>query len=167
MTVETSVLWGWIGVLIILAVLGGIYYLIPHIREEINRERPITTCRINQEYGDKTAVDQLTLTIYKGEVFGLLGPNGAGKSTTILMMLGLSEPTSGSVRVRHRLHPSADSCQEKLGYLPDDVGFYEDRTGMENILYTAYLNRIPKPEAERRAKSSWKESASQTPPIKK
>lgn len=108
---------------------------------------------LTKKYGDKTAVDQLTLTIYKGEVFGLLGPNGAGKSTTILMMLGLSEPTSGSVRVcgidstRQPIH-----VKKKVGYLPDDVGFYEDRTGIENILYTAYLNRIPKPEAERRAK---------------
>ena len=69
---------------------------------------------LTKKYGDKTAVDQLTLTIYKGEVFGLLGPNGAGKSTTILMMLGLSEPTSGSVRVCGiDSTRQADSCQEK------------------------------------------------------
>ena len=52
---------------------------------------------LTKKYGHFTAVDTLNLTVCKGEIFGLLGPNGAGKSTTILMMLGLTEPTSGSV----------------------------------------------------------------------
>ena len=54
---------------------------------------------LTKVYDRYTAVDHLTLTIRRGEIFGLLGPNGAGKSTTILMMLGLTEPTSGTVRV--------------------------------------------------------------------
>ncbi|WP_052486974.1 ABC transporter ATP-binding protein [Gordoniibacillus kamchatkensis] len=104
-------------------------------------------------YGDFTAVNNLSLSISPGEIFGLLGPNGAGKSTTILMMLGLAEPTSGKVRVC-----GVDSTRQPLlvkrrvGYLPDDVGFYEDRTGLENLLYTAELNRIPPAEARRRAR---------------
>ena len=53
---------------------------------------------LTKKYGDFTAVNDLNLQIRKGEIFGLLGPNGAGKSTTILMMLGLTEPTTGSVR---------------------------------------------------------------------
>ena len=52
---------------------------------------------LTKKYGDFTAVNDLNLQIRKGEIFGLLGPNGAGKSTTILMMLGLTEPTTGSV----------------------------------------------------------------------
>lgn len=99
---------------------------------------------LTKKYGTFTAVDQLNLTIQKGEIFGLLGPNGAGKSTTILMMLGLTEPTSGSVRVcgiNSTNNPI--EVKRKVGYLPEDVGFYDDRTALENLMYTARLNRIP------------------------
>ncbi|MCK7535450.1 MAG: ATP-binding cassette domain-containing protein [Marinilabiliales bacterium] len=83
----------------------------------------------------------MTSLISKGEIFGLLGPNGAGKSTTILMMLGLTEPDAGSVRVCG-LDPTADPVGVKrmVGYLPEEVGFYDDLTGMENLTYTARLN---------------------------
>lgn len=107
---------------------------------------------VTKKYGDFTAVDQLTLTINRGEVFGLLGPNGAGKSTTILMMLGLTEPYSGSVQVC-----GIDSTRQpiqvkrRVGYLPDDVGFYEDLSGLENLMFTAKLNRIPESEAREKA----------------
>ncbi|WP_166240743.1 ABC transporter ATP-binding protein [Paenibacillus turpanensis] len=107
---------------------------------------------LTKQYGEHRAVDGLDLTIQKGEIFGLLGPNGAGKSTTILMMLGLTEPTSGSVTVC-----GIDSTRnpirvkQKVGYLPDDIGFYDDRSGRENLMLTAQLNRIPKKEAELRA----------------
>jgi ABC-2 type transport system ATP-binding protein len=107
---------------------------------------------LTKKYGDFTAVDNLNLTIRKGVIFGLVGPNGAGKSTTILMMLGLTEPTSGTVRVG-----GIDSTTQpldvkrKVGYLPEDVGFYDDLTGLENLLYTASLNSIAPKEAEIRA----------------
>ncbi|KAF0996050.1 ABC transporter ATP-binding protein [Geobacillus sp. TFV-3] len=103
-------------------------------------------------YGDHRAVDHLSLSIQKGEIFGLLGPNGAGKTTTILMMLGLTVPTSGSVRVCG-IDPVRNpiDVKRKVGYLPDDVGFYHHMTGMENLLYTAALNGIPRAEAEKRA----------------
>jgi ABC-2 type transport system ATP-binding protein len=104
--------------------------------------------RLTKRYGDFTAVNQLTLQIRQGEIFGLLGPNGAGKSTTILMLLGMTEPTSGTARVC-----GIDSTRQpilvkqRVGYLPDDIGFYDDMTGFENLLYTAQLNRIPRKEA--------------------
>ena len=114
---------------------------------------PIIEIRnLTKRYGDLVAVNDLTLDIFRGEIFGLLGPNGAGKSTTILMMLGLTEPDSGTVRVA-----GIDSTRQpmlvkrKIGYLPDDVGFYEDMTGLENLLFTARLNR--KAEREARAKA--------------
>ncbi len=107
---------------------------------------------LTKKYGSFTAVDQLDLRIGKGEIFGLLGPNGAGKSTTILMMLGLSEPTSGVVSVCG-INPTRYPIEVKrlVGYLPEDLGFYDDRTGLENLLYTASLNRIPNSEAKERA----------------
>lgn len=105
-----------------------------------------------KKYGDFTAVDFLSLNIYPGEIFGLLGPNGAGKTTTILMMLGLTEPTSGSVRVCG-IDATRNPMQvkRKVGYMPDDVGFYEDRTALDNLIYTARLNRIAADEALKRA----------------
>ena len=56
----------------------------------------IKTNGLTKRYGEKTAVDHLDLTVYKGEIFGLLGPNGAGKTTTTLMLTGLTEPTEGT-----------------------------------------------------------------------
>jgi ABC-2 type transport system ATP-binding protein len=111
-------------------------------------ENSIELVDLTKKYGSFTAVNHLSLTIRKGEVFGLLGPNGAGKSTTILMMLGLTEPTDGSVKVC-----GIDSItnpievKKRVGYLPEDVGFYHDLTGAENLLFTARLNRIPNKEA--------------------
>ncbi|WP_208591619.1 ABC transporter ATP-binding protein [Gracilibacillus suaedae] len=109
--------------------------------------------RISKKYDQQYAVNELTLSIEKGEIFGLLGPNGAGKSTTILMMLGLSEPTSGSVKVcgmNSTTNPLA--VKKRVGYLPDDLGFYEHMTGYENLLFTASLNAIPRTIAEERAR---------------
>ncbi len=107
---------------------------------------------LTKRYGKFTAVDHLNLTIGKGEVFGLLGPNGAGKSTTILMLLGLTEPSYGSARVcgiNSTSHPI--EVKRKVGYLPEDVGFYDDRTGFENLMYTARLNSIADEVARQRA----------------
>ncbi|MCK9862808.1 ABC transporter ATP-binding protein [Paenibacillus sp. ATY16] len=104
----------------------------------------IEMSRLTKKYGEQTAVSQLDLTIHRGEVYGLLGPNGAGKTTTILMMLGLTEPSSGKVRVCG-LDPARQPLEVKrrVGYMPDDVGFYEDRTALDNLLLTARLNGIP------------------------
>jgi ABC-2 type transport system ATP-binding protein len=106
---------------------------------------------LTKKYGSFTAVDNLNLTISKGEIFGLLGPNGAGKSTAILMLMGLTEPDSGTVKVCG-IDPSRNPVEvkKKVGYLPEDVGFYDNLSGMENIIYTARLNSIPMGEAEQR-----------------
>ena len=109
----------------------------------------IATSALTKHYGETVAVDHLDLTIGQGEVFGLLGPNGAGKTTTILMLLGLTEPTSGRVEV-NGFDPARKALNVKrsVGYLPDDVGFYDDLTGRENLRYTSRLNRIPAKDAE-------------------
>lgn len=119
----------------------------------MSRNNPVIRTRdLVKRYGSIQAVDRLNLEIYEGEIFGLLGPNGAGKTTTILMILGLTEPTSGSVSVAG-LDPTRDPIGVKrlVGYLPDRVGFYEDLTGRENLLYTAALNGLDPKEAGRRA----------------
>ena len=109
----------------------------------------IKTRALTKRYGEFTAVDKLDLSVRHGEVFGLLGPNGAGKATTILMLLGLSEPTSGSARVLD-MDPARNpiAVKRRVGYLPDAVGFYGGMTGRQNLRYTARLNGIAKKEAE-------------------
>ncbi len=115
-------------------------------------ENIIEIADLTKKYGSFTAVDQLNLTIRKGDIFGLLGPNGAGKSTTILMMLGLTEPTSGSVKVCGIDSTSNPiEVKRRVGYLPEDVGFYSNLNGLENLMFTARLNRIPPEEAEQKA----------------
>jgi len=95
---------------------------------------------ITKRYGNTVAVDNLSFSIRKGEVFGLLGPNGAGKTTTILMMLGLTDISSGKVSVLG-FDPMREPLQVKrrVGYLPDSVGFYDHLTAAENLSYTAKL----------------------------
>lgn len=115
-------------------------------------EQVIVLTELTKQYGKFTAVDHIRLSIRKGEIFGLLGPNGAGKSTTILMMLGLTEPTSGIVEIcgiNSTTHPI--EVKRKIGYLPEDVVFYDDMTGLENLMYTARLNGIPDKEAKVKA----------------
>jgi ABC-2 type transport system ATP-binding protein len=95
---------------------------------------------LTKRYGRTVAVDHLDLTVEKGEVFGVLGPNGSGKTTTILMLLGLTEPSAGSVHVLG-FDPLRQPLEVKrrVGYLPDLVGFYDLLTARENLAYTARL----------------------------
>lgn len=109
--------------------------------------RGVTKC-----YGSLKAVDDLNLTIQKGEIFGLLGPNGAGKTTTILVMLGLTEPTSGMAHVcGYNATSNPISVKRKVGYMPDSVGFYDNMTALENLMYIGELNGIPRSEVRARA----------------
>ncbi|KRR26205.1 ABC transporter ATP-binding protein [Bradyrhizobium lablabi] len=108
-----------------------------------------------KQYGQHVAVDGVDLRVRAGEVIGLLGPNGAGKTTTILMLLGLTEPTRGSVRILGK-DPLREPLELKcdVGYLPDAVGFYETMTGRENLAYMARLAAIPRSAVEERINSA-------------
>jgi len=114
-------------------------------------ELVVETKNLCKYYNGVKAVENLNLRIRRGEIYGFLGPNGAGKTTTILMLLGLTEPTSGEVRVCGH-----DSTREPLevkritGYLPENVGFYEDLTARENLRYIARLNGIPDRESAKK-----------------
>jgi len=110
----------------------------------------VETTSLRKVYGDTVAVDRLDIRIEEGEIYGLLGPNGSGKTTTILLLLGLTEPTGGSVRVLGR-DPVRDGLvvKRQLGYLPENVGFYDDLTARENIRFIARLNRIGDRESKR------------------
>ncbi len=110
---------------------------------------------LTKKYHSFVAVDHLNLEVQRGEVFGLLGPNGAGKTTTILMILGLTEPTEGSVRVLG-LDPARQplSVKSQVGYMPDQVGFYDELTAYENLAYVARLNGIPGSQIDQRIKQA-------------
>jgi len=96
-----------------------------------------------KHYGKAVAVDGIDLAIKKGEIFGLLGPNGAGKTTVILMLLGLTDRTGGTVEVAG-FDPARQPLQVKrrVGYMPDAVGFYDNLTARENLAYIAKLAGI-------------------------
>ena len=107
----------------------------------------VQTRNLTKKYGDFTAVDNLNLMIEQGEIFGLLGPNGSGKTTIILMLLGLTEPTEGDVRVLGH-DPIREPFEVKriVGYLPERLGFYENLTAAQNLRYFARLNGISEEE---------------------
>ncbi|MFO7929192.1 MAG: ABC transporter ATP-binding protein [Candidatus Humimicrobiaceae bacterium] len=106
-------------------------------------ENIIFSENLSKNYDGTQAVDNLNLSIKEGEIYGLLGPNGAGKSTIILMLLGLTEPTSGTISVAS-YNSTRDPLRVKriTGYLPEKIGFYEDMTAENNLAYTAELNNI-------------------------
>ncbi|GLV47406.1 ABC transporter ATP-binding protein [Thermus sp. LT1-2-5] len=111
----------------------------------------IQTRGLTKRYGRVVAVEDLNLEVAEGEVFGLLGPNGSGKTTTILMLLGLTEPTAGEARVLG-LDPMREplKVKAKVGYLPDQVGFYGELTAWENLRYTTRLLGLSEAEAKAR-----------------
>ncbi len=110
---------------------------------------------LTKRYGQTVAVDGLNLDIAAGEVFGLLGPNGSGKTTTILMLLGLTEPSSGTVSVfGHNPLRDPIAVKREVGYLPDAVGFYDQLTARENLRYIAKLSGIPDREREARIEAA-------------
>src|SRR5438045_99454 len=95
------------------------------------------------------ALDDLSLTIRRGEVFGLLGPNGSGKSTTIKLLLGLIFPTAGSASVLG--YPAGSTTiNEKIGFLPEESYLYRFLNGEETLRFYGRLFKIPSKELKRR-----------------
>jgi len=117
----------------------------------MSKELAIETKDLTKRYDGVTVVDRLNLQVKENEVFGLLGPNGAGKTTTILMLLGLTEPVSGTARVCG-FNPTREPLQVKrlVGYLPEKLGFYENLTARENLRFIAELNSMRYSEVDSR-----------------
>lgn len=106
------------------------------------KKRPnmIALSHLTKKYADTTAVNNLSLEVSAGEIFGFIGPNGAGKTTTIKMIGGLLAPTSGRVTVGGLdmgTHP--EEAKAKIGFIPDRPFLYEKLTGMEFLRFTAEL----------------------------
>ncbi|QNE74873.1 ATP-binding cassette domain-containing protein [Streptomyces finlayi] len=98
---------------------------------------------LTKRFGDKVAVDHLSFQVRPGMVTGFLGPNGAGKSTTMRMMLGLDNPTSGTVRIDGRHYRELDEPLKYIGALLDARSMHGGRSAYNNLLCLAQSNRIP------------------------
>src|SRR5215211_1329146 len=106
---------------------------------------------LTKRYGANIAVDHIDFEVGAGEIVGILGPNGSGKTTTILMLLGLTEPSAGRAVVAG-FDPLREPLEVKrrVGYLPDQVGFYDGLSARDNLTYTARLAGLPRDEIDAR-----------------
>ena len=107
----------------------------------------VTTQRLSKTYGERTAVDDVSLTVRAGEVYGFLGPNGAGKTTTLRMVLGLVRPTSGAATVLGE-PPGAPGAVARVGALVEGPGFYPYLTGRDNLRVLARYRGLDDGRAE-------------------
>ena len=110
----------------------------------------IQTENITKRFSNQLALDDLTLAIPEGRIFGLLGPNGAGKTTLIRILTHITMPDSG--RVLFHGHPLEARDVENIGYLPEERGLYKKMTVAEQVVYLARLRGLSKQEATRRLK---------------
>jgi beta-exotoxin I transport system ATP-binding protein len=100
----------------------------------------IETSALTKYYGKQRGVEDLTLAVGPGEVFGFLGPNGAGKTTTIRLLMDLIRPTSGTVRVLgYDLRRDAVKARRRIGYMPGDLELYRDLNGRDLLAFFASL----------------------------
>lgn len=107
----------------------------------------IKTYDLKKVFGDTVAVDDLNLEIVRGELFGLVGPDGAGKTTTMRLLAAVMEPTSGNAWVAGlSIINEGERLKEKIGYMSQRFGLYEDLTVMENIIFYADLHEVTKKE---------------------
>lgn len=109
---------------------------------------------VSKAFDEFVAVDHLSFSIPEGEIFGLLGPNGAGKTSTIRMMIGITVPDSGVVRVFGQ--PLGRKLLDRIGYLPEERGLYKKMKIIENLVFLAQLKGIGVSEATRRS-NQWLE----------
>ena len=107
------------------------------------------------KFGDFTAVDNVTLKIKKGEIFGLLGPNGAGKSTTINMLLGLLKPTSGSIHVNSiDMQKNPNEAKKTVGVVTQETVVEPELTAEQNLMIFGELYHVPKDKLIKKIDSS-------------
>lgn len=109
---------------------------------------------LEKRFGNFVAVDRISFSVKRGEIFGFLGPNGAGKSTTIRMLCGIITPTSGKGRVAgHDILTGAEEIKLSIGYMSQKFSLYEDLTPFENIRF--YLGIYNVPEEKWPERTSW------------
>jgi ABC-2 type transport system ATP-binding protein len=117
-----------------------------------NQESLIDVVNLTKTFEDITAVNKISFSLKRGEIFGFLGPNGAGKTTTINMLTGLSRPDSGTIKVgRLDCTKSPKAAQHLIGVVPDESNLYPELSGFDNLCFCASLYGIRKKERCKRA----------------
>ncbi len=117
----------------------------------INNSAAIETLNLTKKFGSLTAVDNIDLSINKGEIFGFLGPNGAGKTTTIKLLTGLLKPTSGTAKIMGKdIQEDPIGAKAVIGLIPDEPRVYEKLTGVEFLRFMGNLFGIDKDSIEKK-----------------
>lgn len=99
-------------------------------------EKVIAVENLTKKFGDFTAVEAISFSIYKGEIFGFLGANGAGKTTAMKMLIGISKPTSGNANVAgFDVYKNTEDIKKNIGYMSQKFALYDDLTVKENITF--------------------------------
>ena len=114
----------------------------------MNASAMIQIENVRKEYASLTAVDGLSFSVEKGEVFALLGPNGAGKSSLVRMLVGFTQPDQGTIKVSLDGKQFNEIPANSLGYLPEDRGLYGEKTLLQNLHYFASLHGVSKHDAQ-------------------
>lgn len=109
--------------------------------------KPLVLEQVTKQFGDKTAVNGISLQVEEGEIYGLLGGNGAGKTTTMRMVLGLIYPDDG--RILYHGQGYSSELQQKMGYLPEERGLYPKIKVSDQIIYLARLKGMSAQEADK------------------
>jgi ABC-2 type transport system ATP-binding protein len=113
----------------------------------------VTVTNLSKRYGDFTAVNGISFSIRRGEIFGFLGPNGAGKTTTINMMIGLAKPSGGSIFIDGiDTVKNVKKAQSIMGIVPDESNLYDEMDGFDNLCFCGSLYGMRKDAREKRAK---------------
>jgi ABC-2 type transport system ATP-binding protein len=114
-------------------------------------EPVIWTDRLSRRFGELVAVRDVSLSVYRGEIFGVLGPNGAGKSTTIRMLCGILDPSGGTGSVvGYAIPKDSERIKERIGYMTQRFSLYEDLTVEENLRFYAGIYGVARAARRRR-----------------
>ena len=114
----------------------------------------VTVNDLEKRFGTFVAVDRISFTVTRGEIFGFLGPNGSGKSTTIRMLCGILTPTSGNGQVAgYDIFTEAEAIKKSIGYISQKFSLYEDLTPLENLRF--YLGIYSVPEERWESQIEW------------
>ena len=113
-----------------------------------NENRTINVDRVTKSFGEFIAVDDLSLNVRAGRIFGLLGPNGAGKTTTIRMIVNITAPDSGKIEVFGQ--PVTPKLQDRIGYLPEERGLYKKMKVGDQLKFFAELKNVKSKDADKR-----------------
>ena len=108
----------------------------------------VSVDRVTKSFGEFTAVSELSLEVRAGRIYGLLGPNGAGKTTTIRMIVNITAPDSGQIKVFGR--QITPELQDRIGYLPEERGLYKKMKIGDQLKFFAELKNVKGKEADRR-----------------